>query len=119
MVLKQSPAQLKTADIRQSDIENRHIRTLMTRFLQRGQPALKGFHAKPFLLEHINQGIRNTLLIFHQPDRHLLHNASLLFAPRHDRYRANGIFWRPIDHLVGIGQISQRVAFGIIEAHDL
>lgn len=43
----------------------------------------------------------------------------ILDMPRHDRNRANRVFRRTFYNFVGVSQISERVAFGIIKAHDL
>ncbi|MNN67409.1 hypothetical protein D3C81_1830420 [compost metagenome] len=119
MALQQTSAQFKTADIRQSDVEDYRIRASLTRAFQHRQSTLKRFHAKTFLLQHVDKRIRDTLLILNQPDQRLLHFASLLLPPRHDGHRADGIFRRTVDNLVGIGQIRQRVAFFIIKTHHL
>lgn len=60
---QQAPTELEAADIRQADVEDGHIGRLMRRRLQRGQPAVKDGDTEALLLEHINQGIGDTLFI--------------------------------------------------------
>ncbi|MNY59855.1 hypothetical protein D3C86_1963420 [compost metagenome] len=77
MLRQQLAAQLKPADIWQTDIKDRQRRGLATRLFERRQPALEGFHRKPFLRQHIDQRLSDTDFVFHQPNQRLLHCLSL------------------------------------------
>ena len=60
---QQTPTELEAADIRQADVEDGDIWRLMRRRLQRGQTAAKDADLEALLLQHVNQGISDTLFI--------------------------------------------------------
>ena len=60
---QQTPTVREAADIRQADVEDGDIWRLMRRRLQRGQTAAKDADLEALLLQHVNQGISDTLFI--------------------------------------------------------
>jgi CheY-like chemotaxis protein len=58
-------AQCKAANIRQTNIENHDVGSLLASFIQHRQASLKDLDGKTFLLQHVDQRVGYPLLIFH------------------------------------------------------
>ncbi len=59
------PPSASAADIRQTNIENHDVGSLLASFIQHRQASLKDLDGKTFLLQHVDQRVGYPLLIFH------------------------------------------------------